>query len=64
MKVFLTIKNNHIYLYSNDIVNISKYINKPIVDQYIILNYNELSEYTKKLNNNGYICEVITRSSL
>jgi hypothetical protein len=64
MKVFFKIKDNHIYLYSNDIVKISECIDKPIVDQYIILNYNELSEYTKKLNNNGYICEVITRSSL
>jgi len=64
MKVFLKIKDDNIYLYSNDIVRISEYINKPIVDQYIILNYNELSEYTKKLNRNGYICEVITKSSL
>jgi hypothetical protein len=64
MKVFLKIKDDNIYLYSNDIVKISKYINKPIVDQYIKLHYNELSEYTKKLNRNGYICEVITRSSL
>jgi hypothetical protein len=64
MKVFVKIKDDNIYLYSNDIVKISKYINKPIVDQYIKLHYNELSEYTKKLNRNGYICEVITRSSL
>ena len=64
MKVFLKIKDDNIYLYSNDIVKISEYINKPIVDQYIKLHYNELSEYTKKLNRNGYICEVITKSSL
>jgi len=64
MKVFLKIKDDKIYLYSNDIVKISEYINKHIVDQYIILHYNELSEYTKKLNRNGYICEVITKSSL
>ena len=64
MKVFVKIKDDNIYLYSNDIVKISKYINKPIVDQYIKLHYNELSEYTKKLNRNGYICEVITKSSL
>tara|TARA_Y100000389_G_scaffold73155_1_gene69824 strand:- start:404 stop:598 length:195 start_codon:yes stop_codon:yes gene_type:complete len=64
MKVFLKIKDDKIYLYSNDIVRISEYINKPIVDQYIILNYKELAEYTKKLNRNGYICEVITKSSL
>lgn len=64
MKIFFKIKDNNIHLYSNDIVRISEYINKPIVDQYIILNYNELSEYTKKLNRNGYICEVITQSSL
>ena len=64
MKVFLKIRDDNIYLYSNDIVKISEYINKPIVEQYIKLHYNELSEYTKKLNRNGYICEVITRSSL
>jgi hypothetical protein len=64
MKIFFKIKDNNIHLYSNDIVRISEYINKPIVDQYIILNYNELAEYTKKLNRNGYICEVITKSSL
>ena len=64
MKVFLKIRDDNIYLYSNDIVRISEYINKPIVEQYIKLHYNELSEYTKKLNKNGYICEVITRSSL
>lgn len=64
MKVFLKIRDDNIYLYSNDIVKISEYINKPIVEQYIKLHYNELSEYTKKLNKNGYICEVITRSSL
>jgi hypothetical protein len=44
MKVFLKIKDDNIYLYSNDIVR--------------------LAEYTKKLNRNGYICEVITKSSL
>jgi hypothetical protein len=64
MKVFLKIKDNNIYLYSNDIVKISECINKPIVDQYIKLHYNELSEYTKKLSRNGYICQVITKSSL
>lgn len=64
MKVFFKIKDNNIYLHSNDIVRISEYINKPIVDQYIKLHYNELAEYTKKLNRNGYICEVITKSSL
>jgi hypothetical protein len=64
MKVFLKIKDDNIYLYSNDIVKISEYINKPIVDKYIKLHYNELAEYTKKLNRNGYICEVITKSSL
>jgi hypothetical protein len=64
MKVFLKIKDDNIYLYSNDIVKISEYTNKPIVDKYIKLHYNELAEYTKKLNRNGYICEVITKSSL
>ena len=47
MKVFLLLKNNNIYLYSIDIVNISQHINKPIIDNPILLEYNELSIYTK-----------------
>lgn len=64
MKVFLLLKNNNIYLYSIDIVNISQHINKPIIDNSILLEYNELSIYTKELTNKGYICEIVNKSSL
>lgn len=64
MKVFLLLKNNNIYLYSIDIVNISQHINKPIIDNSILLEYNELSNYTKRLTNKGYICEIVNKSSL
>lgn len=64
MKVFLLLKNNNIYLYSIDIVNISQHINKPIIDNSILLEYNELSIYTKKLTNKGYICYIVNKSSL
>jgi len=64
MKVFLLLKNNNIYLYSIDIVNISQHINKPIIDNSILLEYNELSNYTKKLTNKGYICYIVNISSL
>jgi hypothetical protein len=58
------IKENKIYLYANNIENIAKLINKEITNNYILLHYNELSEYTKKLTNNGYICYVLNKSSL
>jgi len=64
MKVFLLLKNNNIYLYSIDIVNISQHITKPIIDNSILLEYNELSIYTKELTNKGYICEIVNKSSL
>tara|TARA_Y100000389_G_C17271954_1_gene418460 strand:+ start:549 stop:746 length:198 start_codon:yes stop_codon:yes gene_type:complete len=58
------IKENKIYLYAKNIDNIAKFINKEITNNYILLHYNELSEYTKKLTNNGYICYVLNKSSL
>lgn len=64
MKVFLIINRDFIYMYSYDLISISKYINKPIIKNYILLHYNELSEYNKKLNNKGYICKIIKKSCL
>lgn len=38
MKVFLLLKNNNVY--SIDIVNISQFINKTMIDNSILLEYN------------------------
>jgi mannose/fructose/N-acetylgalactosamine-specific phosphotransferase system component IIB len=62
MKVFLLLKNNNVY--SIDIVNISQFINKTMIDNSILLEYNELSTYTKKLTTKGYICEIVNKSFL
>ena len=62
MKVFLLLKNNNVY--SIDIVNISQFINKTMIDNSNLLEYNELSTYTKKLTTKGYICEIVNKSFL